>query len=63
MNAALFIVFLSRLIRGASRKIFLIVDRLRAHEAAAVKTWLAERQDKIEVFPLPRYAPERNGDE
>jgi transposase len=63
MTAALFIVFLSRLIRGASRKIFLIVDRLRAHEAAAVKTWLTEHQDKIEVFPLPRYAPERNGDE
>jgi transposase len=63
MTAALFIVFLSRLIRGASRKIFLIVDRLRAHEAAAVKAWLAEHQDEIEVFPLPRYAPERNGDE
>jgi transposase len=63
MTAALFIVFLSRLIRGASRKIFLIVDRLRAHEAAAVQAWLAEHQDEIEVFPLPRYAPERNGDE
>ena len=48
---------------GASRKIFLIVDRLRAHEAKAVKAWLAEHQDEIEVFPLPRYAPERNGDE
>jgi transposase len=63
MTAALFIVFLSRLIRGASRKIFLIVDRLRAHEAAAVQAWLAEHQEQIEVFPLPRYAPERNADE
>ena len=36
MTAALFITFLSRLIGGASRKIFLIVDRLRAHDAAAV---------------------------
>jgi transposase len=63
MTAALFLVFLSRLIEGASRKIFLIVDRLRAHEAAAVQAWLAEHQDEIEVFLLPRYAPERNGDE
>jgi transposase len=63
MTAALFIVFLGRLIRGASRKIFLIVDRLRAHDAAAVHAWLAEHADEIEVFLLPRYAPERNGDE
>jgi transposase len=63
MTAALFIVFLSRLIQGASRKIFLIVDRLRAHDAAAVYAWLAEHSDKIEMFLLPRYAPERNADE
>jgi transposase len=63
MTAALFIVFLSRLIRGASRKIILIVDRLRAHDAAAVYTWLAEHPDEIEMVLLPRYAPEVNGDE
>jgi transposase len=63
MTAALFIVFLSRLIQGASRKIFLMADRLRAHDAAAVHAWLAEHSDKIEMFLLPRYAPERNADE
>jgi transposase len=63
MTAALFLVFLSRLLQGASRKIFLIVDRLRAHEAAAVQAWLAEHADEIEVFLLPRYSPERNGAE
>src|SRR5947209_785490 len=63
MTAALFIVFLSRLIRGASRKVFLIVDRLRAHEAEAVKAWLAEYQDEGEVFLLMASALERKGDE
>jgi transposase len=63
MNAALFIVFLGRLIAGASKKIFLIVDNLSVHEAQAVEAWLADKKDKIEVFYLPKYAPERNPDE
>jgi transposase len=63
MTAALFIVFLSRLVAEADRKIFLIVDHLRAHEAAAVQAWLAEHRDEVEAFLLPRYAPERNADE
>src|SRR6478736_5026238 len=63
MNAALFIVFLTRLIAGATKKVFLIVDHLSVHEAAAVGEWLADRKDRIELFSLPKYAPERNPDE
>jgi hypothetical protein len=63
MNAALFIVFLTRLLAGASRKIFLIVDHLSVHEAAAVAVWLADKNERLEVFYLPKYAPERNPDE
>lgn len=63
MNAALFIVFLTRLIAGAAKKVFLIVDHLSVHEAAAVAEWLADRSDQIEVFYLPKYAPERNPEE
>lgn len=63
MNAALFIVFLTRLLAGASKKVFLIVDNLSVHEAVAVDEWLADKQEKIEVFYLPKYAPERNPDE
>ena len=63
MNAALFIVFLTRLIAGATQKVFLIVDHLSVHEAAAVDEWLADKTDRIEVFYLPKYAPERNPDE
>jgi transposase len=63
MNAALFIAFLTRLIAGATKKVFLIVDHLSVHEAAAVDEWLADKADRIEVFYLPKYAPERNPDE
>jgi transposase len=63
MSGALFIVFLSRLLRGATRKIYLIADRLRAHESKEVEQWLAEHQEQIEVEWLPRRAPERNPDE
>jgi transposase len=63
MNAALFLVFLSRLLAGATRKVFLIVDHLSVHEAAAVEEWVADKKDKIELFYLPKYAPERNPDE
>ena len=63
MNAALFIVFLTRLLAGATKKVFLIVDHLSVHEAAAVEQWLVDKADRIEVFYLPKYAPERNPDE
>jgi transposase len=63
MNAALFIVFLTRLIAGAVKKVFLIVDHLSVHEAAVVNQWLADKMDRIEIFYLPKYAPERNPDE
>jgi transposase len=63
MNAALFVVFLTRLLAGATKKVFLIVDHLSVHEAAAVDQWLVDKTDRIEVFYLPKYAPERNPDE
>jgi hypothetical protein len=39
------------------------VDRLKAHEAKAVGDRVAEHRDRIELFFLPRYAPELNADE
>ena len=62
MNAALFIVFLGRLLRSTTGKIYLIVDRLRAHEKAEAE-WVAAHQERLEVFYLPRRAPELNPDE
>ena len=63
MTAALFITFLERLLSETTRKVFLIVDRLKAHDAKKVQAWTADHRDRIELFFLPRYAPERNPDE
>jgi transposase len=63
MSAALFLVFLERLLRSTSGKIFLIVDRLKAHETQEVADWVVAHWDRIEVFYLPRYAPELNATE
>ena len=63
MTAALFLVFLARLLRSTSGKVFLIVDRLRAHMTPGVEEWVAARRERLELFYLPRYAPELNPDE
>lgn len=63
MDAALFLVFLGRLLRGTTGKVFLIVDRLRAHMTPAVRAWVAARGERLEVFYLPGHAPELNADE
>jgi transposase len=63
MNSALFIVFLTQLITDAEKKVFLIVDNLSVHVSQEVDQWLADKKDRIELFTLPKYAPERNPDE
>jgi transposase len=63
MTAALFLVFLGRLLRSTTGKVFLIVDRLRAHMTPEVMAWLTAHRERMEVFYLPRYAPELNADE
>lgn len=54
------IEFLAALIRDAGRKVFLILDNQRVHHARQVRAWVAERADRIELFYLPSYSPERN---
>lgn len=63
MTAALFLVFLERLLRSTPGRVFLIVDRLRAHMTPAVQAWVAARRQRLEIFYLPSHAPERNPDE
>jgi transposase len=63
VNAPIFIRFLGRLIRDARCKVFLILDRLRAHRARLTRDWLAEHSSEIEVHYLPPYSPELNPDE
>src|SRR4051794_37464381 len=63
IKAPSLIRFLERLVRGAGRKVFLILDRLQVHRAGLVRAWLDGRQDQIEVFYLPAYSPDLNPDE
>ncbi len=63
LNVELFIKFLRQLIKGANRKIFLIVDNLRVHHAKKVTGWIEAHRDRIGIFYLPSYSPELNPDE
>ncbi len=63
LNADILIDFLRRLIKGATKKVFLILDNLRVHHSKPVKAWLAKHTEAIEVFYLPSYSPELNPDE
>lgn len=62
-TGAVFIDFMSRLIRYNRRKVFLIVDGHPTHKAKMVKEWIVDHADRIELFLLPGYSPELNPDE
>ena len=55
--------FLRRLVRHASRKVFLILDRHPVHRSRAVRQWIEAHADRIEMFFLPGYSPDLNPDE
>jgi transposase len=63
MTSQLLIKFMGRLIKDTERKVFLIVDNLKAHHSKAVTEWVKWHEEKIELFYLPAYSPELNPDE
>jgi len=63
MNCQLLIKFMTRLIKDAGRKVFLVLDNLRSHHGKVVQEWLSAHKEAIEVFYLPSYSPELNPDE
>src|SRR6201987_4917183 len=63
VNADAFIEFIKRLLVGAKRKIFLIVDGGPAHRAKKTKAFVESLQGKLRLFLLPPYSPDRNPDE
>ena len=42
---------------------YLILDNLRVHHSKLVKQWVQENKEKIELYYLPSYSPEKNPDE
>jgi transposase len=63
VNADVFIEFLKRLLAGATKPIFLIVDRGPAHIAKKTKSFVETLGGKLRLFHLPPYSPDRNPDE
>jgi transposase len=59
--AAVFIEFLTRLVRQADgQKTILILDGHPVHRSARVKRWAEAHTDQIELVFLPGYSPELN---
>jgi transposase len=50
LETNLFIAFAERLIKDASKKIYLIVDNLRVHKAKKVQEWQKKHADQIKLF-------------
>lgn len=64
LNGAILIDLMTRLVRDAKQKVFLIGGDPGVHLASLEKSsgafqeWLAHHKDEIEIFPLPADAPE-----
>ena len=63
MNGKMLIKFMRRLIKDSPKKIFFIIDNLKAHHAKVVTAWVEKHKDEIEIFYLPSYSPQYNPDE
>ena len=63
INAGVFSEFLERLLHGADRPIFLIVDGHPSHKARKVTDWIERLGGRLRLFLLPGYSPELNPDE
>src|SRR5512144_2293248 len=59
----IFCEFLRRLLVGAQRPIFLIVDNDKPHRSRRVKEFVATQDGRLQLFYLPPYSPELNPDE
>lgn len=63
VTATTFKGFLTRLMVGASKPIFLIVDGHPIHKSKLVKDYVASLDGRLKLFYLPPYAPQLNPDE
>lgn len=63
VGASVFIDFMKRLLVGATKPVYLIVDGHPSHKAKKVREWIERQAGKIRLFILPGYSPELNPDE
>ncbi len=62
-NSDVMLRFLRRLLKQMDRKVFLIVEGHPVHGGRAVRKFVAERSDRIQLFHLPPYSAGLNPDE
>ena len=63
MTAERFIEFLSKLIKGRRKPVFVIVDGHPTHRAKAVTEFVAANAKRLELYFVPSYSPHLNPDE
>ena len=63
LNAESFVAFLKNFMKGRSQKVFLVVDGHPAHKANLVTELVGSLHGRLELHPLPPYAPDLNPDE
>ncbi len=63
VNAEIFREFLKRLLIGAKKPVFLIVDGHPIHKAKLIKTFVEAQNGMLKLFYLPPYSPHLNPDE
>jgi transposase len=63
LNAESFVLFLKNFMKGRSGKVFLVLDGHPAHKAKRVSRYVVGWKGRLELHPLPAYAPDLNPDE
>jgi transposase len=63
LNAEAFVAFLENFMNSQQEKIFLVVDGHPAHKANVVSDYVGLLGGRLELHPLPAYAPDLNPDE
>ncbi len=62
-TAPVLTTFLDRTARQAGRKVHVIADRHPVHRSKAVRAWLQDNADRVELHLMHGYSPELNPDE
>jgi len=63
VNANVFLTFLQRLMVGATRPVFVVVDGHSIHKAAIITNYVKQSKGMLKIFYLPPYSPHLNPDE
>ncbi len=63
VTATVFMDFLKRLLIGATRPAYAVVDGHPIHKAKLVRDYVAKQEGRLKLFYLPLYAPQLNPDE